>query len=114
MSKPELQNPEAKSAGAPSSQARREFAKAAMGGMALLASAGSSSATMRPIPPGIKIGVSGGQPSEEHLLFLKQLGVTWVSLGATPATATAEGFIKIREQWEAAGRGYPRPHRGRE
>ena len=37
------------------------------------------------------------------MLYLKQLGVTWVSLAPTPETATAEGFIKMREQWEAGG-----------
>jgi hypothetical protein len=37
------------------------------------------------------------------MLYLKQLGVKWVSLGARPETATAEGFIKMREQWEAGG-----------
>jgi mannonate dehydratase len=37
------------------------------------------------------------------MLYLKQLGVKWVSLAATPETATAEGFIKMREQWEAGG-----------
>ena len=63
----------------------------------------TSSATLRPIPPGIKIGTSAGQPTEENMLYLKQLGVTWVSLGASPETATAEGFIKMREQWEAGG-----------
>jgi mannonate dehydratase len=35
--------------------------------------------------------------------YLKQLGVEWVSLGATPETATAEGFIKMRQEWEAGG-----------
>ena len=44
-----------------------------------------------------------GQPTEENMLYLKQLGVTWVSVGATPETANAEGFIKQREQWEAGG-----------
>ena len=82
---------------------RREFAKAALGGAALLASAGRSSATLRPIPPGIKIGTGGGQPTPENMLYLKQLGVTWVSLGASQQNATAEGFIKMREQWEAGG-----------
>ena len=94
MNKSELQN---------NNPARREFTKAALGGAALLASASSASAKMPMVPPGIKIGVSGGQPTEDNLLYLKQLGVTWVSLGASPATATTEGFIKIREQWEAAG-----------
>ncbi len=83
--------------------ARREFAKAALGGAALLSSAGTASATLSPIPPGIKIGTSAGQPTPENMLYLKQLGVTWVSLGATPETATAEGFTKMREQWEAGG-----------
>lgn len=82
---------------------RREFAKAALGGAALLASAGRSSATLRPIPPGIKIGTGGGQPTPENMNYLKQLGVTWVSLGANQQNATAEGFTKMREQWEAGG-----------
>jgi len=83
--------------------ARRDFAKMALGGAAFLSSARVGSATLRPIPPGIKIGTSAGQPTPENMLYLKQLGVTWVSLGATPETATAEGFIKMREQWEAGG-----------
>src|SRR4029450_8104476 len=82
---------------------RRDFAKLAAGGAVLLSTAPSSSAKMIPIPPGIKIGTSGGQPTPENLLYLKQLGITWVSLGATPDTATAEGFVRIREQWEAGG-----------
>jgi mannonate dehydratase len=82
---------------------RRELGKIALGGAACLASAGTSSATLRPIPPGIKVGTGGGAPTEENMLYLRQLGVTWVSLGATPQTATAEGFIKMREQWEAGG-----------
>jgi mannonate dehydratase len=82
---------------------RREFATMALGGAALLASAGRSSAKLPSVPPGIKIGTGGGQPTPENLGYLKQLGVTWVSLGATPETATAEGFLKMREQWEAGG-----------
>lgn len=82
---------------------RREVGKIALGGAAFLASAGTSTGTLRPIPPGIKIGTGGGAPTEENMLYLKQLGVTWLSLGATPQTATAEGFIKMREQWEAGG-----------
>ncbi len=82
---------------------RRHFAKAAFAGVSVLASARSGSATLRPIPPGIKIGTGGGQPTPENMNYLKQLGVTWVSLGATPQTATAEGFTKMREQWEAGG-----------
>jgi mannonate dehydratase len=83
--------------------ARREFAKIAMGGAALMSMAAPVAAKMTPIPPGIKIGTSAGQPTPENMLYLKQLGVTWVSLGANPQNATAEGFIKMREQWEAGG-----------
>jgi mannonate dehydratase len=82
---------------------RREFARVAIGGAALLSSAARSSATLRPIPPGIKIGASAGQPTEQNMLYLKQLGVTWVSLAPRREDATAEGFIKMREQWEAGG-----------
>src|SRR6202795_1421814 len=82
---------------------RREFAKLALGGAAALACAGTASATLRPIPPGIKIGTSAGQPTPENLIYLKQLGVQWVSLAPTIETANAEGFIKMREQWEAGG-----------
>jgi len=39
----------------------------------------------------------------ENMLYLKQLGVTWVSLGVSPQNATAEGFTRMREQWEAGG-----------
>src|SRR5260370_10114750 len=85
------------------SGARSDWATAACGRAALALSAGTASATLSPIPPGIKIGTSAGQPTPENMLYLKQLGVTWVSLGATPETATAEGFTKMREQWEARG-----------
>ncbi len=86
---------------------RREFSKMALGGAAALASAGSSSAKMPAVPPGIKIGTGGGQPTEENMLYLKQLGVTWVSLSPGDAVKTAEGtaerFTKMRQQWEAGG-----------
>jgi mannonate dehydratase len=83
--------------------ARRDFPKLALGGAALLSSATNASSTMRPIPPGIKIGTSAGPATEDNMAYLKQLGITWVSLGASPETATAEGFIKMRETWESHG-----------
>lgn len=82
---------------------RRQFAMMAFAGAAAVASVGRSSAALRPIPPGIKIGTGGGQPTEDNMRYFKQLGVTWLSLGASPQNATAEGFIKMREQWEAGG-----------
>jgi mannonate dehydratase len=83
--------------------ARRDFVKLATGGMALMAAADQASAKLTPIPPGIKIGVSAGQPTPENMQYLKQLGVTWVSLAPNAQNATAEAFIKMREQWEASG-----------
>jgi mannonate dehydratase len=93
--------------GAGFSTDRRTFGKVALGGVLaaseLLTSAGESSASLRPIPSGIKIGTSGGRATPENLRYLKQLGITWVSLGATPEIATAEGFIGMRQEWEAGG-----------
>jgi mannonate dehydratase len=90
-----------------SSLGRREFGKATLsgvlGGAALLASGGNASASLLPIPPGVKIGTGGGRATPENMLYLKQLGVEWVSLGATPETATAEHFIQMRQDWEAGG-----------
>ena len=84
---------------------RREFGKLALGGALAGAAAlsTSSASTLRPIPPGVKIGTSGGRATEDNLRYLKQLGVEWVSLGATPETATAAGFIQMRKDWEAGG-----------
>ena len=81
----------------------RELTNVALGGAAALAPARSASAKLIPLPPGIKIGVSAGQPNDEHMSYLKQLGVTWVSLAPDQKAANAEGFIRLREQWEAAG-----------
>lgn len=83
---------------------RRDFAKMALGGAALLASADRISAKTFPIPPGIKIGTYARNPTEENMLYLRQLGVTWVSSGdIVPESATVEGFTRMREQWEAGG-----------
>ncbi len=82
---------------------RRELGNVALGGAAALAAASSASAKLIPLPPGIKIGVSAGQPNAEHMSYLKQLGVTWVSLAPEQKSADAEGFIRLREQWEKAG-----------
>ena len=83
---------------------RRDFAKVALGGAALLASAGKASAKLPPLAPGIKIGTYAKGPTEENMLYLRQLGVKWISSSdITPETATAEGFARMREQWEAGG-----------
>ena len=83
---------------------RRDFAKLALGGAALVASAGRGSAKLAPLPPGIKIGTYAKNPTAENMLYLRQLGVKWVSSSdITPETATVEGFTRMRERWEAGG-----------
>src|ERR1041384_4720057 len=99
----QMSTPESKQTDSKFQPARRDLAKLAIGGAALLSAASTSSAKMTPIPPGIKVGTSAGPPTEESMAYLKQLGITWVSLAATPETATAEGFIKMKENWEAHG-----------
>src|SRR5258707_14160945 len=85
-----------------SSPDRRQFAKVALGAAALAASIRKGSATLRPIPPGIKIGTSAGAASEDNMRYLKELGVVWVRV-APQAPFDAETFIKQRERWEAGG-----------
>ena len=88
----------------PFSPDRRQFAKAAIAGAAAAAAVRTSSAKLTPLPSGIKIGASAAATTgEEQMKYLRQLGVGWVSLAPTQQQATAEGFIKIREQWESAG-----------
>ncbi len=82
---------------------RRQFMKLSMAAAAAAAGAQNSSAALTPIPPGLKIGCSVGEPNDDHMVFLKQLGVKWVSVAPSVQDATAEGFIKLRKRWEAAG-----------
>src|SRR5688572_7343541 len=81
---------------------RRQFAKMAIAGAAAIASVRKSSAKLTPIPPGVKIGANSIQPTEDNMRYLKQLGVTWVSI-APQAPYDAETFIKQRELWESNG-----------
>src|SRR5277367_3841148 len=83
---------------------RREFAKMAAAAAVLLGSATSASATVHQYPPGIKIATSyQADPTDDDLLFLRQIGVEYVSLPATPETANAESFVRMRERFEAGG-----------
>ena len=83
---------------------RRAFGKMVLGGAAWLASGDRGSPNLPPNPPAIKIGTYAQDPGEENLLYLKQLGVKWVTSGdATRETSTIEGFTRIRQQWEAGG-----------
>ena len=86
---------------------RREFNKVATGALgaaAFLGAARRSAAVVHKIAPGIKLCVqSSPKPSDEQLLFLKQLGAEYVSVGSTPDLRTAEGFAGIKKRYADAG-----------
>ena len=81
---------------------RRQFAKIALAGATAAATIRTGSAKLTPIPPGVKIGANSVPASEDNFRYLKQLGVTWVSI-APQAPYDAESFIKQRELWEKNG-----------
>src|SRR5262245_7080678 len=88
--------------------ARRAFGKAAlygaMGAPSLFAMVREGMAEMPKIAPGVKICVqSPPAPTDDDLLFLKQLGVQYVSVGSSPELRTAEGFQQIRKRYADAG-----------
>ena len=86
---------------------RREFGKMALGGAlgsALLGSAGHAGAVTPQFAPGLKICVqSAPNPTANDLLFLKQLGVGYVSVGAPANMRTAEGFSEIKKRYADGG-----------
>ncbi|HMD96416.1 MAG TPA: mannonate dehydratase [Terriglobia bacterium] len=86
---------------------RRDFGKilaGAAGGAALLASAGTRAAAIHQNTPGIKISVqSPAVPTDDDLLFLKQLGAEYVSVGAPPELRPAEGFLQIKKRYASGG-----------
>src|SRR6202451_3379518 len=87
---------------------RREFAKWAMGGAlsaaGVFASSRSASATVHQSAPGIKLcAQTSAKPTDEELLFLKQMGAEYVSVASTPDLRTAEGFLQIKKRYADAG-----------
>ena len=87
---------------------RRQFGKLALGGAlgtaAWLASAGRGSAKVHTPQPGIKLcAQASAKPSDDELLFLRQLGAEYVSVGSTPDLRTAEGFLQIEKRYADAG-----------
>jgi mannonate dehydratase len=54
--------------------------------------------------PGIKLcAQTSAKPSDDELLFLKQIGAEYVSVGSTPDLRTAEGFLQIKKRYADAG-----------
>jgi mannonate dehydratase len=90
---------------------RRFFQSAlagAMGGAALLSRPLKSAATLRPIPPGIKIAVQmPGAPvaelTDEDLQFVQQLGTDYVTIWTDASTATYENFARLKQKVESFG-----------
>jgi mannonate dehydratase len=84
---------------------RRDFGRLALGtfGAAALAEPRVVS-FVRAAVPGIKLCVqSSANPSADDLLFLQQVGASYVSVGAPEGMRTAEGFIEIKRRFAAAG-----------
>jgi mannonate dehydratase len=87
---------------------RREFVKLAVGGAlsaaGVFASPRIASASVHPSAPGIKLcAQSSAKPTDDELLFLRQMGAEYVSVGSTPDLRTAEGFMQIKKRYADAG-----------
>jgi mannonate dehydratase len=87
---------------------RRDFGRravtGALGAVAFLSSSSRGSTAGLLKTPGIKLcAQSPASPSDEQLLFLKQIGAEYVSVGSTPDLRTAEGFLRIKTRYADAG-----------
>ena len=87
---------------------RREFVKLAVGGAlsaaAFLTSRHTASGAVHPNGPGIKLcAQSTAKPTDDELLFLKQIGAEYVSVASTPDLRTADGFLQIKKRYADAG-----------
>jgi len=89
----------------PRNISRREFNGVALGALGAAAVTSHRPAASEPRwAAGIKLCVqSSATPSDEQLLFLKQLGAAYVSVGAPPDLRTAEGFVQIKQRYADAG-----------
>src|ERR1017187_10156830 len=83
---------------------RREFGKMALGGAAFMDAGGAGAAEIPASAAGIRIcAQSSGAPTADELLFLKQLGVRFVSVTPPANMRNAEGFIEIKKRYAAGG-----------
>ena len=84
---------------------RREFGKALLGtALSAAAQAQQKPRASRPWPPGIKISVQmPGDPSDEDLQFVNQLGARYVNIWTRGDTATYENFVRLKNKVETAG-----------
>ena len=83
---------------------RRDFARLTMGALGATALGVPAAPAAAKVAPGIKLCVqSSPTPTDEQLLFLKQLGAAYVSVGSSPELRTAEGFMQITKRYADAG-----------
>jgi len=86
---------------------RRELGRMALGGTLGATLSGlpqSASATVRPQPPGIKLGsVAPANPADDDLVFLRQLGVDCVFCAVTPELNSVGGLLQIKKRYAQAG-----------
>src|SRR5579871_4846730 len=83
---------------------RREFHKLATLGAAALLASRPARGTVHKNDPGIKLcAQTGAKPSDDELLFLREIGAQYVSVGSTPDLRTADGFKQIKKRYADAG-----------
>src|ERR1700678_857374 len=84
---------------------RREFGKVALGGtLAAALFTDVAQAATHTIQPGIKLcAQASAKPSDDDLLYLRQIGAEYVSVASTPDLRTAEGFLQIKKRYADAG-----------
>src|SRR5215469_4029392 len=86
---------------------RRKFGQTVLGGAlgaAALLSTEANQASIHRNVPGIKLCAQfPAKPTDDDLLFIKQIGVEYVSVQSTPDLRTAEGFLAIKKRYADAG-----------
>jgi mannonate dehydratase len=87
---------------------RREFFKMAAGALGTATLMPSLAVTAAGVvnknASGIKLCAQAtAKPTDDDLLFLKQMGAEYVSVGSTPDLRTAEGFMQIKKRYADAG-----------
>src|SRR5260370_28632419 len=83
---------------------RRDFARMALGTLGVGALSGHAAEAEQKAQSSVKLCVqSSANPSDEQLLFLKQLDAEYVSVGALPELRTAEGFMQIKKRYADTG-----------
>src|SRR4051794_23186054 len=71
-----------------------------LGAVGLLGSADKDPTARHQNRPGIKLcAQSSARPTDDQLLFLKQIGAEYVSVASPPDLRTAEGFMQIKKRY---------------